>query len=93
MEMAPNGLRNMAYDLCQAAWDKTSERRDIVMGYMRAPTDWSTTDMFVDGTPSWNRLRPRGRPHTITRAAATLRGAGGHRSLRSTKRTYSRWTC
>eukprot|EP00959_Pyramimonas_sp_CCMP1952_P129768 2713728-Pyramimonas_sp.AAC.1 len=29
MEMAPNGLRNMAYDLCQAAWDRTSELRDI----------------------------------------------------------------
>eukprot|EP00959_Pyramimonas_sp_CCMP1952_P037015 774520-Pyramimonas_sp.AAC.1 len=30
MEMAPNGLGNMAYDLCQAARDRTSELRDIV---------------------------------------------------------------
>eukprot|EP00959_Pyramimonas_sp_CCMP1952_P169906 3549650-Pyramimonas_sp.AAC.1 len=44
--------------------------------------------MVVDATPSWNQLRPRG-----SWAAATLRGAGGNRSLRSTKRTYSRWTC
>eukprot|EP00959_Pyramimonas_sp_CCMP1952_P403681 8459254-Pyramimonas_sp.AAC.1 len=30
MEMAPNGLRHMAYDQCQAAWDRTWELRDIV---------------------------------------------------------------
>eukprot|EP00959_Pyramimonas_sp_CCMP1952_P099578 2081839-Pyramimonas_sp.AAC.1 len=49
--------------------------------------------MVVDATPSWNQLRSRGRSRTNTRVAATLRGAGRNRSLRSTKRTYSRWTC
>eukprot|EP00959_Pyramimonas_sp_CCMP1952_P124066 2594171-Pyramimonas_sp.AAC.1 len=30
MEMEPIGLRDMAYDLCQAAWDRTSELRGVV---------------------------------------------------------------
>eukprot|EP00959_Pyramimonas_sp_CCMP1952_P467797 9492204-Pyramimonas_sp.AAC.1 len=30
MKMAPQGLRNLVYDLCQASWDSTSELRDIV---------------------------------------------------------------
>eukprot|EP00959_Pyramimonas_sp_CCMP1952_P298572 6245484-Pyramimonas_sp.AAC.1 len=29
LEMAPQGLRNLACDLCQASWDGTSELRDI----------------------------------------------------------------
>ena len=29
-EMAPQGLRNMAYDLCQQSWDSTSELRGVV---------------------------------------------------------------
>eukprot|EP00959_Pyramimonas_sp_CCMP1952_P414926 8693766-Pyramimonas_sp.AAC.1 len=28
MEMAPQGLRNLAYDLCRTSWDSISELRD-----------------------------------------------------------------
>eukprot|EP00959_Pyramimonas_sp_CCMP1952_P445970 9336991-Pyramimonas_sp.AAC.1 len=48
VEMAPNGLRNMTYDLCQAAWDRTSELRGIVRSTCeRLPTGVRPTRLWT----------------------------------------------
>ena len=82
-----HGIRPLPSSLGQ---DKGAEvHREVDL---RAPTPRSETFVVMDKTESRHRISTRRRAHTITRTSATRRCARRGRSLRGSKRTYSRWS-
>eukprot|EP00959_Pyramimonas_sp_CCMP1952_P000830 16551-Pyramimonas_sp.AAC.1 len=91
MEMAPEGLRNLAHDICQASWDSTPELRDIAR---------NTCERLPHGVrPTW--LWTERRTGTDYRPTEDRAPSGLHVDCEELEETEahairkgpSRWTC